>query len=50
MAGLSTNSSHRVLQDVTHASLIENQGDAEHAIQAILDVVEAVRSGEALRP
>jgi pimeloyl-ACP methyl ester carboxylesterase len=50
MAGLSTNSSHRVLEDATHASLIEDQGDAAQAIQAILDVVRAVRSGEDLGP
>jgi hypothetical protein len=50
MAGLSTNSTQRVVRDATHASLIEEQGDSANSIQAILDVVEAVRSGEPLRP
>lgn len=48
MAGLSTNSVHRVIPDVTHTTLIEDQRDASNAIQAILDVVAAVRSGEPL--
>jgi pimeloyl-ACP methyl ester carboxylesterase len=50
MVSLSTNSTQRVIQDATHTSLIEDQGDSGVAIQAILDVVEAVRSGAALRP
>jgi pimeloyl-ACP methyl ester carboxylesterase len=48
MAGLSTNSVQRVIQDASHASLIEDEGDSGNAIQAILDVVAAVRSGEPL--
>ena len=48
MANLSTNSTQRVIQDATHTSLIEDQGDSTISIQAILDVVEAVRSGEPL--
>jgi pimeloyl-ACP methyl ester carboxylesterase len=48
MAGLSTNSVQRVIQDASHASLIEDEGDSANAIDAILDVVEAVRSGEPL--
>lgn len=50
IAALSTNSVHRVIQDATHTSLIEDEGDAANAIQAILDVVAAVRSGATLRP
>ena len=50
MAALSTNSVHRMIPDATHTSLIEDQGDAVNAIQAILDVVAAVRSGATLRP
>jgi pimeloyl-ACP methyl ester carboxylesterase len=50
MVSLSTNSTQRVIQDATHTSLIEDQGDSRVAVQAILDVVEAVRSGAALRP
>jgi pimeloyl-ACP methyl ester carboxylesterase len=45
MAGLSTNSVQRVIQDASHASLIEDKGDSANAISAILDVVAAVRSG-----
>jgi pimeloyl-ACP methyl ester carboxylesterase len=48
MVGLSTNSVQRVIQDASHASLIEDEGDSANAIQAILDVVAAVRSGEPL--
>jgi pimeloyl-ACP methyl ester carboxylesterase len=50
MASLSTNSTQRVIRDVTHASLIEDEGDAAISIHAILDVVDAVRSGETVRP
>src|SRR2546428_1619115 len=50
MAALSTNSIHRVLPNTTHASLIEDKSDAAMAIQAIHDVVEAVRTGTPLRP
>ena len=44
MATLSTNSLHRVLPNTTHASLIEDKGDAAMASQAIHDVVESVRT------
>ena len=50
MAGLSTNSVQRVIQDASHASLIEEEVDSANAIDAILDVVEAVRSRATLRP
>jgi hypothetical protein len=40
----------RVIRDATHASLIDDQGDSANSIQAILDVVEAVRSGATLQP
>lgn len=49
MADLSTNSVHRIIQDATHTSLIEDQNDATISIQAILDVVAAVRSDEPLQ-
>jgi pimeloyl-ACP methyl ester carboxylesterase len=39
MAGLSTNSSHRVLADETHVTLIEREGGAAISTRAILDVV-----------
>jgi len=48
MLSLSTNSVHRVLPDVTHASLIEDESDAAIASQAILDAVESVRTGTPL--
>jgi pimeloyl-ACP methyl ester carboxylesterase len=48
MAGLSTNSIHRVLPNTTHASLIEDNGDAAMASQAIHDVVESIRAGTPL--
>ena len=48
MAGLSTNSIHRVLPNATHASLIEDKGDADMASQAIRDVVESVRAATPL--
>jgi pimeloyl-ACP methyl ester carboxylesterase len=47
MASLSTNSVQRVIQDASHASLIEDEGDSANAINAILDVVASVRSGGA---
>jgi pimeloyl-ACP methyl ester carboxylesterase len=50
MALLSSNSVHRVLPDVSHASLIEDQPDARSASAAIIDVVHAVRSGAPLNP
>ena len=50
MALLSSNSVHRVLPDVSHASLIEDQQDSVSASAAIIDVVHAVRSGAPLEP
>jgi hypothetical protein len=48
MAALSTNSIHRVLANTTHASLIEDQGDAAMASRAIRDVVDSIRAGTLL--
>lgn len=48
MVTLSTNSVHRLLPDATHDSLIEDEGDAALASQAILDVVQSVRAGTPL--
>jgi hypothetical protein len=45
MALLSSNSVHRVLPNVTHSSLVEDQHDSTGASSAIIDVVHAVRSG-----
>ena len=47
MAALSTNSVHRVIPDATHTSLIEDRGDSENSIQAILDVVACGALGRA---
>lgn len=44
LARLSTNSSHRVVPSVAHADLVEVQAAARHSSDAILDVVDAVRS------
>ena len=48
LPGLSTNSSHRVLDAATHTSLITGV-DAEASSQAILDVVSSLRTGTAVR-
>jgi hypothetical protein len=48
MATLSTNSVHRIMQNATHASLIEDKTNSRISSQAILDVVQAVRSGTPL--
>ncbi len=45
LAALSTNSDHRIVADATHSSLTENEASAAHSIQAILDVVNSVRTG-----
>ena len=50
MTGLSTNSVQRILPDATHASLTEEEDEAQASIQAVLDVVGAVRSGGAVTP
>ena len=48
LAGLSTNSVHRVLPGTTHGSLLTNQNDARHTSDAIVDIVKAVRAGQHL--
>jgi pimeloyl-ACP methyl ester carboxylesterase len=48
MAALSANSIHRVAQHATHTSLIEDRSDSAISVQAIRDVVAAVRSGAPL--
>ena len=45
MAGLSTNSAHRVLPEIDHPGLIHDRAGAAQASQAILDVVASVRTG-----
>jgi pimeloyl-ACP methyl ester carboxylesterase len=41
---LSTNSVHRILDDATHATLVEDEDTARPSSQAILDVVSSVRT------
>jgi pimeloyl-ACP methyl ester carboxylesterase len=48
MAGLSTNSAHRVLPDIDHPGLIHDRAGAVEASRAILDVVASVRNGAPL--
>jgi pimeloyl-ACP methyl ester carboxylesterase len=48
MAGLSTNSAHRLLPDTDHPGVIHDKAGAAVASQAILDVVASVRSGAPL--
>ena len=50
MATLSTNSSHRVAKDTTHASLLHDETDSGAASQAIHDVLRSVRTGSPLVP
>jgi len=48
MLTLSTNSVHRVIQNATHTSLTEDKNESGISSQAVLDVVDAVRSGTPL--
>jgi pimeloyl-ACP methyl ester carboxylesterase len=50
MATLSTDSSHRVAKDTTHASLLYDETDSGAASQAIGDVLRSVRTGSPLVP
>ncbi|MEO5798615.1 MAG: alpha/beta fold hydrolase [Gemmatimonadales bacterium] len=49
MAGLSRNSTHRVLPAASHMSLVSHEQDAAVTTEAILDVVAAVRTGLQVR-
>ena len=48
MVGLSTNSVHRVLPEMTHAALITSETGASVSTKAIADVVASVRTGAAV--
>ena len=50
MADLSTNSEHRLARDTTHQSLLDDEADAAAAVEAIHDVVVAVRTSRPLAP
>lgn len=45
LVSLSTNSVHRVMQDLSHVPLITSESGARASSKAILDVVAAVRTG-----
>jgi hypothetical protein len=49
MAELSANSLHNVVPGATHQSIVDNPTHAAVVSQAIVDVVEAIRSGSPLR-
>ena len=48
LAALSSDSVHRVVEGATHGSLLDDQRDAQVTSMAILEVVEAVRTGQPL--
>jgi len=48
LAGLSTNSTHRVVDGATHQTLVADEEHAATTTQAILQVVAAVRSAGAV--
>ena len=48
LAALSTNAVHRLAEDTTHTSMLDDRADSAAASQAIRDVVAAVRSGQHL--
>jgi pimeloyl-ACP methyl ester carboxylesterase len=48
IAGLSTNSSHRIVDGATHGSLVHNQNDAQAVISAIDDVLTSLQTGQPL--
>jgi hypothetical protein len=48
LAGLSSNSSHRLVDGATHMSLALKQEHAQVTIEAILQVIEAARTGQPL--
>jgi pimeloyl-ACP methyl ester carboxylesterase len=44
LASLSTNTVHRVIEDASHATLVENEDTARQSAAAILDVVTSIRT------
>lgn len=48
LAGLSSNSSHRVIDGAVHAALLHDERYAEATTQAILDVLSAIRTARPL--
>ncbi|MDX2261302.1 MAG: alpha/beta hydrolase [Gemmatimonadales bacterium] len=49
LVALSSNSVHRVLEHATHMSLLDSAADAAISVKAIVDVIQAVRTGKPLR-
>jgi len=45
LAALSTNSAHLMLPNATHNMVVEDEGTARRSSEAVLDVVNAVRTG-----
>jgi pimeloyl-ACP methyl ester carboxylesterase len=50
LTSLSTNSAHQIVAGANHASLWANEADARVSAAAIVQVVEAVRTGQPLAP
>lgn len=48
LATLSTNTSHRVIDDAVHAAFLDDKQYAATTTQAILDVLTSIRSGDAV--
>jgi pimeloyl-ACP methyl ester carboxylesterase len=48
IAGLSTNSSHRIIEGATHGSLVHDQDAAQAVISAIEDVLKSLQTGQPL--
>jgi pimeloyl-ACP methyl ester carboxylesterase len=48
MAGLSTNGSYHIVEGATHMSLVYRKADAQVCTDGILEVLDAVRSGQKL--
>ena len=48
LAGLSANSSHRIVEGATHGSLVHNQNDAQAVTNAIEAVLTSLRTGQTL--
>lgn len=49
-SALSTNSVQRILPGATHTSIVTDSTDAKVSVEAILQVMEAARSGHPLKP
>jgi hypothetical protein len=45
LAALSTNSQHRIV-DATHAGLVDDAKSSGFSVQAIVDVIESIRTGQ----